>query len=105
MAERPISLDTDEAAAAVASWRAYSDRVELHGATDPSVIAQLRLTLGDTYADFVDAKVAELEQRAGAYRRVAAQSRLHADKLERTSTQFEAVDAANATPLNRIAVD
>lgn len=104
MAER-VSLDTEEAAAVVAAWRDYGDQVEQHGMADPGAIAQLRLALGDTYADFVDAKVTEQQQRAAAYARVAAHSRLHAERLERTRRTFDEQDAASSVPMTAIAQD
>jgi hypothetical protein len=104
MAER-VSLDTDEATAVAAAWRDYGDRVEQHGAADPHSLAQLRTGLGDIYADFVDAKVIEQQERAAAYQRVAAQSRLHADHLERTVRTFDEQDAANSVPLTALDQD
>ena len=104
MADR-VSLDTDEAAAVVAAWRDYGDRVEQHGRTDPAAVAGLRLALGDTYADFVDAKVTEQQQRASAYERVAAQSRLHGERLERTRRTFAEEDADNSVPMTGIGRD
>lgn len=105
MADQPISLDTDEAALAVQQWREYADQIEQHGAADPAPIMQLRQALGDTYADFVDAKATEQDARVSAYQRVAAQSRRHAEHLERTRAGFEQQDGANADSLNDIAVD
>jgi hypothetical protein len=104
MAER-VSLDTDEAAAVAAAWREYGDRVERHGAADPQALTQLRTGLGDIYADFVDAKAIEQRERAAAYQRVAAQSRLHADRLDRTARTFDEQDAANSVPLTALDQD
>ena len=104
MAER-VSLDTDEATAVAAAWREYGDRVEQHGATDPHSLAQLRAGLGDIYSEFVDAKVIEAQERAAAYQRVATQSRLHAEHLERTASTFVEQDTANSVPLTALNQD
>ena len=104
MADR-VSLDTDEAAAVAAAWREYGDRVERHGAADPHALEQLRAGLGDIYAEFIDAKVIEQQERAAAYQRVAAQSRLHADRLDRTIQTFAEQDAANSAPLTALDQD
>ena len=104
MAER-VSLDTDEATAVAAAWREYGDRVERHGAADPDSLAQLRAGLGDIYSEFIDAKVIEQQERAAAYQRVAAQSRLHADHLDRTVSTFVEQDAANSVPLTALDQD
>jgi hypothetical protein len=105
MAEGVVSLDPDEADAAIARWRAYGDSVHRHGALDPGLVSQLRETLGDTYAEFIDAKVLEQQARAGAYQRVAAQAHAHADKLANTRNNLRSGDEDVAQTLNRINTD
>lgn len=105
MANDRVSFDSDETEAAIARWRQYADDVARHGASDPALVNQLRRALGDTYADFVDAKVLEQRERTAAYGRVAAQARAHADKLANTRADFDRVDAANKATLDAVDVD
>jgi hypothetical protein len=97
-----VSFDSEETAAAIAQWRDYAEQVENHGASNPALLAHLRNALGDTYADFTDAKVLEQQERTAAYRRVAAQARSHADKLANTRTNFDAADAENKANFDAI---
>lgn len=91
-----ISLDPAEAAARAAEWREYADLVESRGRTPHVPIEQLRASLGDVYAPYLDAKAAEYEQREAAYLRVAQQARSHADKLLNTSNNLTSTDDENA---------
>ena len=100
-----VSFNPEEAGEAIARWRAYGDQVELHGAADPAMLARLRHELGDTYADFIDAKAVEQHERAGAYQRVAAQARSHAQKLANTRTNFDHADSVNKAGFDAIDVD
>lgn len=105
MANDRVSFDSEETQAAIARWRAYADELDRHGAPDPAMVNHLRRALGDTYADFVDAKVLEQRERAAAYARVAAQAREHADKLAAMAAHFDHADAANKASLDAINVD
>ena len=105
MADAVVSFDRDENAAAIARWHAYADQLERYGAPNPAMLAQLRQMLGDTYADFIDAKVFEQQQRAGAYQRVAAQARAHAAKLSNTVVNFDNADGMNRANFDAINVD
>ena len=105
MADGVVSLDPDEADAAIARWRAYADSVHRHGALDPGLVSQLRETLGDTYAEFIDAKVLEQQARAGAYQRVAAQAHAHADKLANTRNNLHSGDEDVAQAFSNISAD
>jgi hypothetical protein len=87
-----ISLDTDSAAASAARWRDYAEQLERHGQRQQVPAESLPSLLGDVYADYTDAKIAEYEARTAAYGRVAQQARAHAAKLENTRAQFTAAD-------------
>jgi hypothetical protein len=102
VSDTDISLDTDRAAAAAAQWREYADQVERHGRTQHVPIPELRILLGDIYADFVDAKEREYGERESAYLRVAEHARRHADKLDGTRQDFIAADDEHAARIQRI---
>jgi hypothetical protein len=87
-----ISLDTDSAAASAAQWRYYAEQLEQHGQHQHVPPESLPSLLGDVYADYTAAKIAEYEARTAAYSRVAEQARAHAAKLENTRAQFTAAD-------------
>jgi hypothetical protein len=105
MADGPVSLDPAEAQAAIVAWRTYAEQLQGHGAQDPALLARLRAMLGDTYAEFIDAKVVEQQARQAAYERMAAQARAHADKLENTRNNFRRGDDDVEERFNRIATD
>jgi len=105
MANGPVSFNDAETAAAIAEWTAYADLVERHGASNPAMLTRLRAVLGDTYADFVDAKLLEQQQRTGAYQRLAAQARAHAQKLANTRANFARADEVNQTNFDAVNVD
>lgn len=91
-----ISLDQDEAAIVAAKWREYADQVESHGKAQHVPPETLRALLGDVYSDYISAKQAEYEARNGAYQRVAAQARAHADKLDNTRSSLSEGDGQAA---------
>jgi uncharacterized membrane protein len=95
MATGMISQNPEQNASAAGAYRQYADEIEQYGAVDPSVTAQLN-TLGDLYAEYKEAKVAELNARAGAHSRVANHARAIADKLDTTSQRFLEQDQENA---------
>jgi len=97
-----ISLDTDAAAQAVTAWRDYGDQVESHGQRHHMTLAELRATVGDTYARYVEAKAAELQAREAAYQRVAAHVRGHADRLNNTITTFTGTDDESRARINSV---
>ena len=105
MPDDVVSLDSEAADAAIARWRAYADSVHRHGALDPGLVSQLRETLGDIYAEFIDAKVLEQQARAGAYQRVAAQAHAHADKLANTRNNLRSGDEDVAQTFGKINTD
>ena len=86
-----VSIDTDSVAANAAEWRDYAGQLVQHG-THPVSPAQLDALLGDVYAPYVDAKVAEHQARQAAYGRVAASAQAHADNLDNTVQVFTAAD-------------
>lgn len=102
MVGEDVTLDTDEAAKVAALWCQYADMVERHGAHQYVSIEELRQAVGDIYADYVDAKAGEYEQRHAAYSRVAAHARGHAEKLERSRAGIESVDAEGAARINSV---
>ena len=91
-----LSLDTDAAAEAVSAWRDYGDQVESHGQRHHVSLDQLRAAVGDTYADYIDAKQAEMHARQSAYQRVAGHARGLADRLNNTITNYVSTDEENA---------
>ena len=105
LADTDISLDTDAAAATAAQWHAYADVVEQHGTTQHVSPEQLRALLGDTYADYIDAKQAEYAARESAYRRIAQQARDHAAKLDNTRRGFIDQDAHGAAQIHAVLED
>jgi hypothetical protein len=102
MSEPSISLDTDAAAATAADWRAYGDRVEQHGATPHTPIAELRAAVGDVYAETVDAIAGQYEARQAAYQRVAHHARGHADRLDGTRQILTSRDDEGATRISGV---
>lgn len=101
MASSDISMNPDETIATANAWRQYGDQIEQHGAVDASVVTQLN-SLGDIYADYREAKLRELTERASAHQRVANHARLHASRLEATLQAFTEQDATGAASLNSV---
>ncbi|QIV79944.1 hypothetical protein [Mycolicibacterium frederiksbergense] len=97
-----ISLDSDAAAQAAAAWRNYGDLVEAHGRQQHMTLEQLQATVGDTYAPFVAAKHAEMQERQAAYQRVAEHARGHAERLSNTRTNFNNADDESAARINNV---
>lgn len=90
-----ISIDTDNAAARVAELRAKADDIERMGAP-PVSVEELRSRFGPIYEGYVQSKAGEFEAREAAYRRLAAEYRDHADKLENTHTTFSDIEDESA---------
>ncbi len=98
----PISLDADAARKAVQDWRHYGDQVKAHGAKHHMSLEEIRESVGDTYAPFIEAKQAEMAAREAAYARASAQAHTHAERLANTVTIFEATDDDSASKINSI---
>ena len=98
----PISLDTDAAATTAGEWRGYADQVERHGSRHHVPLDQLSSALGDVYGEYVDAKAGEYEARRGAYQRVAARARGHADRLDGTRQILTDTDDEHTTRINGV---
>lgn len=98
----PISLDGDAARQAVQQWHDYAEQVKAYGGQHHMSIEEIRASVGDTYAPFVEAKQAEMEAREAAYARMSAQARGHAERLSNTVTIFETTDEDSVSKINRI---
>ena len=105
VADDVVSLDPEEADAAITRWRAYAQDLQRHGAQDPALVAHLHAALGDTYAEFIDMKVVEQQARQAAYARVAAQADAHADKLATTRANLASGDEDVAARFGTLAAD
>lgn len=98
----PISLDTEAAKQAVNDWHDYANEVAAHGRRHHMSLEEIRASVGDTYAPFIEAKQAEMEAREAAYTRTSAKAHSQAEKLANTITIFETTDDDSASQINRV---
>lgn len=101
----PISLDIDVARQAANEWRDYGDEVAKHGQRQHMSLDDLRATVGDTYAPYIEAKQAELDARRAAYERTSAQAHGHADRLTATAANFQNADDESAATIRGLVID